>query len=61
MLALAEAFIGRGHDVTWVAQPSVGGRARSAGCEFLPFEGIESYTVRESSSSSSSTSPDHCW
>ena len=46
MLALAEAFVGRGHDVTWVAQPSVGGRARSAGCEFLPFEGIESYASR---------------
>jgi UDP:flavonoid glycosyltransferase YjiC (YdhE family) len=38
MLALAQAFVARGHDVGWMAQPSVERRAMGAGCGFVPFK-----------------------
>jgi UDP:flavonoid glycosyltransferase YjiC (YdhE family) len=46
MLALAEAFVARGHGVVWVGQPSVERRALAAGCRFSPFRGIPDYEPR---------------
>jgi UDP:flavonoid glycosyltransferase YjiC (YdhE family) len=46
MLALAEAFVSRGHDVTWLGQPSIEARATAAGCRFSPFRDIPNYEPR---------------
>ena len=46
MLALAEAFLAAGHKVTWIGQPSIEVRARAAGCQFLPLQGIPNYESR---------------
>ena len=46
MLALAETFVERGHDVTWLGQPSIESRAVLAGCRFVPFQGVPSYEPR---------------
>ena len=46
MLALAEAFVSRGHGVVWVGQPSIRQRALAAGCQFSPFRGIPDYESR---------------
>jgi len=46
MLALAEAFVSRGHDVAWLGQPSIERRAVSAGCRFSSFPGIPDYESR---------------
>ena len=39
MLALAQEMVRRGHDVTWLSQPSVRERAVAAGCRFEPLVG----------------------
>jgi UDP:flavonoid glycosyltransferase YjiC (YdhE family) len=46
MLALAEAFVARGHDVAWLGQPSIERRAVAAGCRFTAFPGIPDYEAR---------------
>lgn len=46
MLALAKTFVERGHDVTWLGQPSIESRAVLAGCRFVPFQGVPSYEPR---------------
>ncbi len=46
MLALAETFVERGHDVSWLGQPSIESRAALAGCRFVPFESVPSYEPR---------------
>jgi len=46
MHALGEAFVSNGHEVTWLAQPSVEARARRAGCAFVAFDGLDSYAPR---------------
>lgn len=46
MLALAEAFVARGHGVVWVGQPSIERRALAAGCQFSAFRGIPDYEPR---------------
>jgi len=46
MQALAEAFVSSGHEVTWLAQPSVSARAQRAGCEFVAFDSLNSYAPR---------------
>ena len=46
MQALAEVFVSRGHEVTWLAQPSVAARARRAGCEYVAFDGLDDYAPR---------------
>lgn len=46
MLALAETAVERGHDVTWLGQPSIESRAALAGCRFVPFRGVPSYEPR---------------
>ena len=43
MLALAQAMVRRGHDVTWLSQPSVRDRAVAAGCRFEPLAGLGDY------------------
>lgn len=43
MLALAEALVERGHQVMWLGQPSIEGRARAAGCDFTAFAGLSDY------------------
>ena len=45
MLALAETFVSRGLEVTWLGQPSIEERAVAAGCSFLPFEGVPNYAA----------------
>lgn len=46
MLALAEAFVARGHDVVWLGQPSIEQRASAAGCRFSSFRDIPDYESR---------------
>ena len=46
MLALAHAFVGRGHDVVWMAQPSVEARSISVGSRFIPFDVVGDYERR---------------
>ncbi len=43
MLALAEEMVRRGHDVTWLSQPSVRDRAVAAGCRFEPLAELDDY------------------
>jgi UDP:flavonoid glycosyltransferase YjiC (YdhE family) len=47
MLALAQAMVRRGHDVTWLSQPSVSDRAFAAGCHFEPLDGLGDYDANE--------------
>jgi len=46
MLALAQEFVSRGHDVAWMAQPSVEARAVAAGSRFVPIEVVGDYERR---------------
>ncbi len=46
MLALAQELVARGHDVTWLSQPSVEQRALAAGCEFTAFDRLANYDAR---------------
>src|SRR4051812_2662436 len=43
MLALAHTFVARGHDVAWMAQPSVEARSIAVGSRFIPFEVVGDY------------------
>ena len=43
MLALAEALIGRGHEVTWLGQPSIARRATRVGCRFVAWSKVPDY------------------
>ena len=43
MLALAEAFVARSHEVGWMGQPSIERRAVGAGCDFVPITGVGDY------------------
>jgi UDP:flavonoid glycosyltransferase YjiC (YdhE family) len=45
IIALAEALVGRGHEVVVLSQPSVRGRAEGAGCTFLEFSGLPDYAT----------------
>ena len=42
-MALAQALVVRGHRVSVLSQPSVQQRARSVGCNFLPFSGVPDF------------------
>jgi MGT family glycosyltransferase len=46
MLALAEALVGGGHEVTVLSQPSVRRRAEHLGCSFVPFSQLGDYEQR---------------
>ena len=43
MLAVAQEMVRRGHDVTWLSQPSVRDRAVAAGCRFEPLVALDDY------------------
>ena len=43
MLALATELVARGHDVVWISQPSVEHHTSTAGCRFMPFDGLGDY------------------
>lgn len=43
VLAVAEALLARGHDVTVLSQPSVRARVTGLGCDFRPFSALPDY------------------
>lgn len=45
MLALAQGMVARGHEVTWLSQPSVEQRAVAAGCRFTHFDRLGDYAA----------------